>query len=199
MPGHEAESDRHQIHNTQTPSIHYFRFFCLTSPSLQKLQFGPGCTKQNLWWSMPCPTNNIKALKGIRRCDPGQRKSSTGLILFWSAKWFLRSGKSNSFVVVLSTPVSHGSVSLPACKRLAIQVNRRWQQRWNRSGTGRATHSFIPQVGRKSFLPRDRCIAVSYIRLLLDDTTLNDHMQRSGFADSRQCDWGLGVEDAFHL
>jgi len=75
MPGHEAESDRHQIHNTQTPSIHYFRFFCLTSPSLQKLQFGPGCTKQNLWWSMPCPTNNIKALKGTQRTDDKQGRS----------------------------------------------------------------------------------------------------------------------------
>ena len=39
---------------------------------------------------------------------------------------------------------------------------------------------------------------MSYIRLLLDDTTLNDHMHRCGLVDSRQCDCGLGVEDAFH-
>ena len=40
---------------------------------------------------------------------------------------------------------------------------------------------------------------MSYIRLLLDDTTLNNHMHRSGFTDSRQSDCGLGVEDAFHF
>lgn len=96
--------------------------------------------------------------------------------------------------------VSHGSVSLPACKRLVTkQVNRRWQQRWNRSVTGRVSYSFIPQVGRNSFLPQDRCVAVSYVRLLLDDTTLKDHMHRCGLADSRQCDCGLGIEDAFHF
>lgn len=90
-------------------------------------------------------------------------------------------------------------MSLPACKRLVTkQVNRRWQQRWNRSVTGRVTHSFIPQVGKRSLFPQDRSVAVSYIRLLLDDTTLKDHMHRSGLADSRQCDCGLGVEDAFH-
>jgi len=99
-----------------------------------------------------------------------------------------------------ATLVSHGSVSLPACKRLVIkQVHCRWQQRWNRSVTGRVTHSFIPQVGRKSYFPPERCVAVSYIRLLLDDTTLNDHMHRCGLADSRQCDCGNGVEDAFHF
>ena len=55
-----------------------------------------------------------------------------------------------------ATVVSQGSVSLPACKWLVTkQVNRRWQQRWNQSVTGRVTYSFIPQVGRNSFLLRD--------------------------------------------
>ena len=47
-------------------------------------------------------------------------------------------------------------------------------------------------------VPCTEC-TVSYVRLLLDDTTLKDHMYRSGLADSRQCDCGLGVEDAFHF
>jgi len=56
------------------------------------------------------------------------------------------------------TLLSQGTVSLPACKQLVIKhVNHRWQQRWS---NGRVMHSLIPQVGRKSLLPWDRCVAV---------------------------------------
>ena len=96
--------------------------------------------------------------------------------------------------------VFRGCVSLPACKRLAIkQVNSRWQERWNRSATGCETHAFIQHVGRNSLLPRHRCTAESYVRMLLDDTTLKDHMCRCGLADSRLCECGQSVEDVYHF
>ena len=43
---------------------------------------------------------------------------------------------------------------------------------WERSTTARATFALIPVVGRIIRFPQTRCSAVSYVRLLLDDTAL---------------------------
>ena len=46
--------------------------------------------------------------------------------------------------------------------------------------------------------PQTRCSAVSYVRLLLDDTALNAHQFRIGLADTRLCQCGQDIEDVHH-
>ena len=73
------------------------------------------------------------------------------------------------------SPISaKGQLSLPACKKLVAKHTKRlWQQRWDRSTTRRVTYDLIHAVGMQMVFPRDRCCAISYCRLLLDDSTLN--------------------------
>ena len=40
--------------------------------------------------------------------------------------------------------------------------------------TATVTYEMIPVVGYKTIYPKNRCIAVSYARLLLHDTSLKD-------------------------
>ena len=65
------------------------------------------------------------------------------------------------------------------------QCNSAWQTRWERSAVARSTYDLIPTVGRRLLFPDDRCCAVSYARLLLDDTLLKVHQLRYGFDVSR--------------
>jgi len=67
--------------------------------------------------------------------------------------------------------------------------------------TGRATHERLPTVGRKLVYPRKRCLAISYVRLLLDDTALkvNQHRMKLPVVDSRECVCGHGIEDEDHF
>jgi len=59
----------------------------------------------------------------------------------------------------------------------------------------------IPLVGYKTTYPRNRCIAVSYARLLLHDTgtSLRDHQYRLGLEHTRLCECGQGIEDDYHF
>jgi len=80
------------------------------------------------------------------------------------------------------SPISaKGQLSLPACKKLVANYTKRlWQQIWDRSTTGRVTYDLIHSVGRQRVFPSDRCCAISYCRLLLDDSTLNVQQFRAG-------------------
>ena len=49
--------------------------------------------------------------------------------------------------------------------------------------------------GYKTTYPRNRCIAVSYARLLLHNTSLRDHQYMLGLEDTRLCECGQGIED----
>ena len=75
-------------------------------------------------------------------------------------------------------------------------IRKQWQTRWERSTTARATFALIPVVGRTIRFPQTRCSAVSYVRLLLDDTALNAHQLRIGLADTRLCRAGIKRESA---
>jgi len=87
-----------------------------------------------------------------------------------------------------------------ASKSLILKkVNKRWQEKWDRLPTGRVTHERLPTVGRKLVYPRKRCLAISYVRLLLDDTALKLHQHRMKLADSRECVCGHGIEDENHF
>ena len=57
----------------------------------------------------------------------------------------------------------------------------------------------IPVVGYKTTYLRNRCIAVSYARLLLHDSSLKDHQYRLGLEDTRLCACGQGIEDDCHF
>jgi len=82
--------------------------------------------------------------------------------------------------------VSDEPLTFPSCKRLILkQVVARWQDHLDNSTTGRVTYEMIPVVGYKTTYQRNRCIAVSYARLLLHDTSLKDHQYRLGLKDTR--------------
>ena len=74
-----------------------------------------------------------------------------------------------------------------------------WQIRWDRATTGRATYDVIQAVGTKLIFPRNRSVAISYVRLLLNDTTLREHQYHMGLADTKICESNDGIEDSYHF
>jgi len=92
------------------------------------------------------------------------------------------------------------TVTLDTCKKLITkQCRATWQTRWKRANVGRATFDIMPQVGCKLYFPNDRCSAISYTRLLLDDSMLKAHQHRIGLEASNRCDCGLGIDDIVHF
>jgi len=78
-------------------------------------------------------------------------------------------------------------------------ATRSWQRKWHEDSTGRATYSFIPDVGTKVTFPKTREIGVSYCRILLHDTMSNDDAFRTGIADTYMCDCGHERETVEHV
>ena len=74
-----------------------------------------------------------------------------------------------------------------------------WQTRWNRSTVGRATYDLVPNVGIKHEFPNQKCCAISYIRLLLDDSMLKAHQHKYRHEVNRVCDCGKGIEVVIHF
>jgi len=101
----------------------------------------------------------------------------------------------------LHNPISaEGQLSLPVCKKLvAKRTKRLWQRRWDRCPTGRDTYELIRAVGRSMTFPSDRCCAISYCRLLLNDFTLKVHQLRAGLVQSKLCDCTHGIDDLQHF
>ena len=80
------------------------------------------------------------------------------------------------------------AVSFSLCKKMITkQCQSQWQTSWDRINSGRATHNLI---GRKHLFPRDRCTAISYVRLLLDDSLLKAHQFRIGVESTCVCECG---------
>jgi len=89
-------------------------------------------------------------------------------------------------------------VTSDTCKKLiAKQVKGLWQTRWQRVNS--ATFDIMPTVGCKLSFPREWCCAISYVRLLLDDSLLKAHQHRIGVEVSKCCNCGLGVDDVEHF
>jgi len=78
-------------------------------------------------------------------------------------------------------------------------VMRSWQRKWNEDSTGRTTYSSIPEVGTKVIFPKRREVGVSYCRILLHDTMLNDDAFRTGTADTYMCECGQERETVEHV
>jgi len=91
-------------------------------------------------------------------------------------------------------------LTFTTCKSLiSKQVTTTWQQRWDRSVCTRTTYEMVPSVGSKIIFPKNRCIAISYARLLLNDTTLRAHQYHMGLAHTKVCECNQGVEDVYHF
>ena len=92
--------------------------------------------------------------------------------------------------------ISRNPFTFPTWKSLAVrQMTQCWQIRWDRSTTGRATQA----VWDKITFPNSRNVAISYVRLLLNDTTLREHQYRMGLVDSKLCEDADGIEDTYHF
>ena len=63
----------------------------------------------------------------------------------------------------------------------------------------RYDYSLIPDVSTKVIFPRDRDSGVSYCRMLLHDTILNDDGYRSGNAETRMCSCAEDNETVEHF
>ena len=76
---------------------------------------------------------------------------------------------------------------------------KEWQTQWSCSDTGSTTREYIPDVSSKIALPRPRSIAISYIRILLGNTTLNLDMFHQGLAPSPMCECNLDNQSVDHF
>ena len=95
---------------------------------------------------------------------------------------------------------SRNPFTFPTWRSLTVrQMTQCWQIRWDRSTTDRATYDILQAVGSKIIFPNSRNAAISYVRLLLNDTTLREHQYRMGLADSKSCEADDGIEDAYHF
>ena len=56
-----------------------------------------------------------------------------------------------------------------------------------------------PTFGRRLLFPDDRCCAVSYARLLLNDSMLKPQQHRHGIDLSRERECGHGIDDVQHF
>ena len=95
---------------------------------------------------------------------------------------------------------SRNPFTLPTWKSLTIrQITQCWQIRWDRSTTDRATYDVLQVVGNRTVFPNNRNVAISYVRLLLSDTTFREHQYHMGLVDTKLCEKDDGIEDVYHF
>ena len=76
-------------------------------------------------------------------------------------------------------PISR--ITLLTCKKLiSKQCQSRWQRCWDRATKGRVTHDLIPTVNPSRIYLNARCCAISFVRLLLNDSMLKAHQHKCG-------------------
>ena len=84
---------------------------------------------------------------------------------------------------------SRNPFTFPTWKSLTVrQMTQCWQIRWDRSITGGATYDVLQAVGNRTVFPENRNVAISYVRLLLSDTTLWEHQYRMGLVNTKLCE-----------
>ena len=91
-------------------------------------------------------------------------------------------------------------ISIKDTYRIAANIAKKsWQRKWNEDNTGRYTHNLIPYVGTKVSFPLSRDKGISYCRMLLHDTMLNDDSYRTGTSVTPLCECGLERETVEHF
>jgi len=92
--------------------------------------------------------------------------------------------------------------TFPTWKSLTLrQMIQCWQIRWDRSNY-RQGNLWRDAGSRKqvNLSPKqDPNVAISYVRLLLNDTTLRKHQYHMGLADTKIYDNNDGIENAYHF
>jgi len=74
-----------------------------------------------------------------------------------------------------------------------------WQRSWDNESTGRYTYELVPAVYTKLLFPVDRDTGISYCRMLLHDTMLQQDSFRSGTSVSTICECGTEEESVQHF
>jgi len=74
-----------------------------------------------------------------------------------------------------------------------------WQRKWEYEPTGHFTRQLIPSVGSKIVFPDSRDVGISYCRLLLHDTLLQDDSYHTGTSDTPLCSRGKDRETSGHF
>ena len=91
-------------------------------------------------------------------------------------------------------------ISISDARKVSTDIAMKsWQRKWNEESKGRYTYELIPVVGTKVLWPRTRDIGISYGRMLLHDTILNDDSYRTGTAETPVCDCGQDNETVSNL
>ena len=74
-----------------------------------------------------------------------------------------------------------------------------WKRQWTIAETGHDTRELIPEPGKRLCFPKQRDIGMSYVRLLLNMSTLNSTLFGYGFVDSPDCKCENSKEDRAHF
>ena len=91
-------------------------------------------------------------------------------------------------------------VSVADAYKISAEIAKRsWQRRWDSDSKARYTYELIPEVGTRICWPRKRDIGVSYCRMLLHDTMLNDDAFRTGVAVTPLCSCNVENETVKHF
>ena len=95
--------------------------------------------------------------------------------------------------------IENNVITFAACKYIISKhITCTWQRHRDRSTTARTTNEYVLSVGKRIMFPASRCTAISYSRLLLNDSSLRIHQYHAGLVDTKECECGQGVDDAFH-
>ena len=65
---------------------------------------------------------------------------------------------------------------------------QQWQKAWENAVSGRHTKDLIPSVRTKVSWASQRCIDMSYARMLTGSTNLNDHLFKMKYSDTPNCE-----------
>ena len=84
-------------------------------------------------------------------------------------------------------------------KMIKEQQIKQWQRSWENTGSGRHTKDLFPSVRSKVIWANQRSTDISYARMLLNSTNLNDHLFRMKYSESPNCQCNEGRETIDHL
>jgi len=93
-------------------------------------------------------------------------------------------------------------VSVADAYKISAKIAKKlWQRRWDSDSKARYryTYELIPEVGTRICRPRKRDIGVSYCRMLLHDTMLNDDAFRTGVEVTPLCSCNVENETVKHF
>jgi len=102
--------------------------------------------------------------------------------------------------IEIGRTVVHESVKLNSTFVLSSKIARQsWQREWDQGTSGTVTRQLIPEVCSKVCFPTTRNVGMSYCRMLLNNTMLNEDGFRTQVSDSPVCDCGMDYESVEHF